>query len=317
MRPSTVAVLLMAAVLSLAALRVDFQTAGAQVPTTPQGQRAVVLGGGGPTGQAWEIGIVKGLRDVGLDLTQADLVIGTSAGSVAGAQMRSGAALDAFYDALLAPPTLASPIDPARIDVPYFQETTRLWQGNNSTPALRIEVGARALAATRVFREDEFIQRTATRLGVPDWPSQPLQVTAVDVLDGTRRLIDKTQGVPIERAVAASTAQPGLSAPITLGDRQYMDGSVAGPALDAAAGYRLIVAVNPGGGSAIDRQAEELRAQGNQVLIIRPDAESAAARGPDNQDPTRVRVSAQAGYQQAALVAADLSSLWNGTSPSR
>ncbi len=97
-------------------------SAGAQVPTTPLQQRAVVLGGGGLTGQAWEIGILKGLRDAGIDLTQADLVVGASAGSVVGVQLRSAQSLDAFYEALLAPPTITSPVDPTRIDLPYFQE---------------------------------------------------------------------------------------------------------------------------------------------------------------------------------------------------
>jgi NTE family protein len=142
-------------------------------------------------------------------------------------------------------------------------------------------------------------------------------VTAVDVLDGTRRVFDKTQGVPLERAVAASANPPGLRAPITIGDRRYMDGSVAGTHIDAAAGYRLVVGVIPGGGPGTDRQVEALRAQGSQVMIVRPDAESAAARGPDAQDVTRARGSAEAGYRQAALVVADLSNVWNGTSSSR
>ncbi len=50
----------------------------------PMTRTALVLGGGGVTGIAWEIGILKGLADAGVDLTGADLVIGTSAGSVVG-----------------------------------------------------------------------------------------------------------------------------------------------------------------------------------------------------------------------------------------
>ncbi len=292
-------------------------SAGAQVPTTPLQQRAVVLGGGGLTGQAWEIGILKGLRDAGIDLTQADLVVGASAGSVVGVQLRSAQSLDAFYEALLAPPTITSPVDPTRIDLPYFQETSRMWQGIDTTPALRIEVGRRALAGTQVIAEDESVQWAASRLGVPDWPSQPLQLVAVDALDGTRRLIDKTQGLPVERAVAASTALPGLSAPITLGDRRFMDGGVAGTHVDAAAGYRLILGLIPVAGPAINREVDAARAQGSEVTIVRPDAESATARGSNGLDPTRMRVSAEAGLRQAAAVAADLYTIWNDTPASR
>jgi NTE family protein len=107
-----------------------------------------------------------------------------------------------------------------------------------------------------------------------------------------------------------------MHAPITIGDRQYMDGGVAGTHLDTAAGYRLIVGVIPGGGPATDQEIEEARARGSAVIIVRPDAESAAARGPDAMDLSRRRVSAEAGLRQAAVVAADLLSFWNGTSTS-
>ena len=56
-------------------------------------RRALVLGGGGITGIAWEIGVLAGLAEAGVDLTGADLVVGTSAGSVVGAQLTSGADL--------------------------------------------------------------------------------------------------------------------------------------------------------------------------------------------------------------------------------
>src|ERR1700722_16909536 len=51
--------------------------------------RALVLGGGGASGNAWAIGIIAGLFDAGLDVTQADLIIGTSAGSTVAAQITS------------------------------------------------------------------------------------------------------------------------------------------------------------------------------------------------------------------------------------
>jgi patatin-like phospholipase/acyl hydrolase len=51
---------------------------------------ALVLGGGGAAGQAWQIGVIAGLAEAGLDLTEAaDLVIGTSSGSTTAAHVRS------------------------------------------------------------------------------------------------------------------------------------------------------------------------------------------------------------------------------------
>ena len=52
---------------------------------TDRGTSALVLGGGGITGIAWELGILHGLAEAGVDLTEADAVVGTSAGSVVGA----------------------------------------------------------------------------------------------------------------------------------------------------------------------------------------------------------------------------------------
>jgi hypothetical protein len=53
----------------------------------PAGERAWVLGGGGSTGNAWLIGVIAGLFDAGLDVTEAALIIGTPAGSTAAAQI--------------------------------------------------------------------------------------------------------------------------------------------------------------------------------------------------------------------------------------
>ena len=52
--------------------------------------RALVLGGGGVTGVAWELGILAGLAGAGADLSDADLVVGTSAGSAVAAQLTTG-----------------------------------------------------------------------------------------------------------------------------------------------------------------------------------------------------------------------------------
>ena len=53
-------------------------------------KRAVVLGGGGPVGIAWETGIIAGLESAGILLGKADFILGTSAGSMVGAQIALG-----------------------------------------------------------------------------------------------------------------------------------------------------------------------------------------------------------------------------------
>src|SRR6204780_5792099 len=66
---------------------------------------ALVLGGGGAAGNAWEIGIIAGLAEAGLDMTEAaDLVIGTSSGATAAAQLRSGIPPAELLASVLSPP---------------------------------------------------------------------------------------------------------------------------------------------------------------------------------------------------------------------
>ncbi len=79
-------------------------------PTT--GERALVLGGGGSTGNAWLIGVIAGLFDAGLDVTTADLTIGTSAGSTAAAQVAGATPPELFAATLVAPPQRTAPVRP-------------------------------------------------------------------------------------------------------------------------------------------------------------------------------------------------------------
>src|SRR5258708_3077585 len=75
------------------------------MPVTPIPKRALVLGGGGSAGNAWLIGVVAGLFDAGLDVTEADLIVGTSAGSTAAAQITSTSPTQLFADVLSAAPS--------------------------------------------------------------------------------------------------------------------------------------------------------------------------------------------------------------------
>src|SRR5215813_9988318 len=71
--------------------------------TVAMTRRALVLGAGGEAGIAWEVGLLAGLAAHGVDLAAADLVVGTSAGALAGAQVTSGIPLAELYQAQCAP----------------------------------------------------------------------------------------------------------------------------------------------------------------------------------------------------------------------
>src|SRR6185369_7990977 len=64
--------------------------------------RALVLGGGGPVGIAWESGLIAGFARGGVDLGQADFTMGTSAGSFVGARLAMGADAASLADPILA-----------------------------------------------------------------------------------------------------------------------------------------------------------------------------------------------------------------------
>ncbi|WP_188191839.1 patatin-like phospholipase family protein [Nonomuraea sp. SYSU D8015] len=236
--------------------------------------RAVVLGGGGVLGIAWEIGVLAGLAARGVDLREADLVVGTSAGALVGAQLAAGLDLEQLYAGQLAPPVAgerapkASPLGIVRM----------MWHLSRSrTPQ---EYGARmgriALAA-RTATEDERRVEVARWLGdVREWPAKRLVVTAVDAESGEPADFDAGSGVALLDAVCAGMAGPGLRPPVTIGRRRYIDGGIRSPAnVHLAAGYDRVVVVAPvtrGGGvvPGVERQIAEL-GDGVRVALVAPD----------------------------------------------
>src|SRR6266487_4313614 len=77
--------------------------------------RALVLGGGGVTGVAWELGVLRGLEAGGVPVAEVDLMVGTSAGAMVGARLGGGAGLDRLLQAQLEPPESSSQ-RPAELD---------------------------------------------------------------------------------------------------------------------------------------------------------------------------------------------------------
>jgi len=276
-------------------------------------RRAVVLGGGGVTGVAWEVGLLLGLAESGVDLGTADLFVGTSAGSVVATQMACGVPLEEMFARQV---KSASGEIGATIGWTYGLRLFWAWllAGGNSE-RFRIRVGALARAARTVPEEDRRAV-IAARLPMHEWPERPLLITAVDATDGTFVVFDREANVSLVDAVAASCAVPLVWPPVTVGSRRFVDGGVRSAAnADLAAGYDLIVIVAPqarGGGPVPGprSQADVLRAQGARVVLVTPNADSVEAIGPNVLDPSRRAPSAYAGRQQAASEGAEISAAW-------
>ncbi|MEU8011351.1 patatin-like phospholipase family protein [Micromonospora parva] len=275
-------------------------------------QRALVLGGGGVTGVAWELGLLAGLVERGVPVAGADLVVGTSAGSVVGAQVCSGLPVQRFYEEQLAPPTGRSA---ARLGAVALARL--VWAGGRTRDAVRARarIGAMALAART---PSEASQRAVieARLPAREWPARRLLVTAVDATSGEFVVFDSDSGVSLVDAVGASCAVPGVWPPVTIGARRFVDGGMRSTVnADLAAGAQRVLVLAPtsaafGPMPRLAAQVDALRAAGSRVVVVTPDAAARTAIGRNVLDPARRAGAARAGRTQAGEVADEVAALW-------
>src|SRR5690349_15410070 len=174
------------------------------------GGRALVLGGGGVTGVAWEIGLLLGLAEAGIELAMADLFVGTSAGSVVAAQLTSGQTLDQLYSAQVAAGSgeIAARMSPAAL-VRFV--LAMAWPGDAQRARARL---GRAALRARTVPEAQRRAVIASRLPSHEWPRQRLLITAVNAETGAAVVFDRDSGVSLVDAVAASCAVPLVWPPI-------------------------------------------------------------------------------------------------------
>ncbi|MCJ1675896.1 patatin-like phospholipase family protein [Streptomyces sp. APSN-46.1] len=279
------------------------------------GETALVLGGGGLTGVGWESGILYGLARAGVDLGGADLVVGTSAGSVVGAQLASGVLTPReLYERQLGD---ASGESAARFGVGLVAKYAVAMARSRDGKAYRRRVGAMALAAATAD-EAERREVLAARLVSHEWPDRRLVVTAVDALSGELAAFDRESGAGLVDAVSASCAVPGVWPPVTVGGRRFIDGGIRSATnADLAAGYARVVIIAPmaSGAGLIPSpaaQAARLREAGARVLLITPSAAARKAFGRNVLDPARRAPAARAGLAQAAEHAAEAAGTWTG-----
>ena len=276
------------------------------------GRRALVLGGGGVTGIAWETGLLAGLAEAGIDLTAADLVVGTSAGSVVGAQILSGPTIEDLYAAQLTDPTGELATRMGATSMLRFIAAA-LWPGDEQRARARL---GRAALKARTVPEAERRAVIERRLPSASWPERSLLITSVDAETGELRVFDRDSGVPLPEAVAASCAVPLVWPPITVGGRSYIDGGVRSAAnADLATGCDRVVVLAPityalRRGSRISSQLASLGSTVRSV-VVSPDAQARKAIGGNVLDPAHRVASARAGHAQSAAVAESIAAVWS------
>jgi NTE family protein len=293
-------------------------------------RRALVLGGGGITGIAWETGLLAGLAEAGVDLTDADRIVGTSAGSIVGAQLSAGVPLDELYRRQLLPPGDTGPggteglgdgtAPLADIGAPVLARWgCAVLRARGDVERFGRLMGRLAIAAAAKGRTPSVAERyeqVARRIGGLEWSDRDLVVTTVDAHTGELAVFGPHTAHPdvaLEDAVNASCAVPGVYPPIRVGGRTLVDGGIRSSSnADLAAGCDVVVALAPA-----DRAVGPLRSTGSQLrelavnhLVIAPDDDARRAIGRNVLDPAARPPSARAGYAQALAHADRVRELW-------
>ena len=305
----------------------------------------LVLGGGGVVGQAYHAGVLAVLQhDAGWDARTADVVVGTSAGSITGTLLRAGvspedlaawtvrAPLSGDGDVLrtmaaTAVPELAPfrPLDvlrrPMRPPGPQLvaRALARPW---------RFRPLAAGMTLLAPGRHDVVAQLGALReVEGPAWPERDLWITAVRRRDG-RRVVFGRPGEPrppVHLAVAASCAVPGYFAPVRVGRHAYVDGGVhsaTNAAVLRGTGVDVVVVVAPMSGSPgwrqdftaamrrysqrlLDREVRALRAAGVRTVVFTPGQAEQEVMGADMMSRERVDEVLQQSFLRAGAHAAE------------
>ncbi|GAC1669016.1 MAG: patatin-like phospholipase family protein [Candidatus Limnocylindrales bacterium] len=175
-----------------------------------------------------------------------------------------------------------------------------LGPGRSRADPLDLAIRTGVLANTKVGRSTALIEHWEHALGSGRaWPAGRLMITAIDTHGGSRALFDRSSGVSLVEAVAASTCLPGLVPPIELLGRRFMDGGIISPAnADVAGGAPEVWIVCPVGAASLGREIAQLRSTGSMVRLIRPSTEARASLpgGLGEFDPRRRRAAATAGF---------------------
>ena len=266
--------------------------------------RALVLGGGGPLGVGWQAGLLSALAGASVHVGDADFVVGTSAGSIVGAQVTTGQPLSD----LLAPISRRAP-----------------WLGESGQP---VDLGDLIATsdATNAASEDDWIA-SFDFLGARKWPAT-FHCTSFSITSGSFAVWDQASGLDLQRAVASSCSVPGLVSPVTINMESWIDGG-ARDALNAdlAIGHDVVVAVSclalepPEGATpeilagllpGITQRIADVRASGSVVEVIEPSEEFSELSGWGHflMDVTRTATAFDAGLRQGAAEVERIRALW-------
>ena len=273
---------------------------------------ALVLGGGGVTGVAWETGILAGLSEAGLDLTGAGLLVGTSAGAAVAAQLASGTPLSELLEAQRVGTAREIPatLGPSVLARYVWSMLTRREPTDFGRAMGRLALGARTVS------EADRWAVIASRLPSHEWPERSLKVTTVNAGTGAFRVFERDDHVSLVDAVAASCAVPGVWPPVSIQGQRWIDGGMRSAVnADLAEGCARVVILAPitsgfGAMPSVDQQVAVLRAAGAAVVVVSPDRAARSRMGRNSLDPAKRAAAAEEGHRQAAQELDRVAAVW-------
>lgn len=284
-------------------------------------KRALVLGGGGTLGVAWETGLLAGLESTGVGLGGADLYLGTSAGSIVGSAIARGVSPQMMAEMQIAAARQqagnAAPAGPAPDLSKVMAFFMRMPETGEPPIDLRREIGEVSRTSATMTEAQMLAQFAA--IGVTgDWPRN-FACTAVDANTGEFKVWRESDRVDFAHAVASSCSVPGIYPAVRIQDRLWMDGGMrSGTNVDVAAGHDkvLVVAVIPAA-IAEPRMLARVNAEGAAVLaaggkyeVLSPDAEAMEAFGPNLMDGSRRIQMVEQGMRQGKALGDRVKAFW-------
>jgi NTE family protein len=274
---------------------------------------ALVLGGGGLTAYAWEVGVLTGLARAGLDLADADVLAGTSAGSLLALDLARGSAPADLYTEQV---NRERPM--LEVDFTLAMTLKYLWaaMGSRDPKTMTRRIGRLALSV-RDVPESEVLATIGALLPVRDWPERHVRLFAVDARTGEPTAFTADSGVDLQHAMSATCALPPLFPPITIGEARWMDGGVRSTTnadlVDDCARMVVLAPIPKGAGPAPTAAAQvaTLTTNGTRATLLTPDRAARRAFGRNPLDATRIPAAAHEGLRQGTEQAAQIHTLWH------
>jgi NTE family protein len=294
---------------------------------TEQPRRGFVFGAGGVLGVAWTVGALEALAEArGIDAREADVLVGTSAGSVVSALLGSGVGVDVMGGHQRGD---SGTLVPSDVEYDYDRD-----QGGSLPPRPKLTLGSPKLIGSTLRRpwavtpaaavsaflpagrgSLDSVARAVARVSTPQWPAAPRTwIVAMDYDSGRRTVFgrDGSPETPLSEAVRASCSIPGWYQPVRIGARRYVDGGVcstcsadllAGEGLDEVfvfAPMAAYVSDRPKDPILIlerrwrsivtrrlTREVRKLEAAGTKVTVLTPGVASLRLMGANLMDPRR------------------------------